>query len=90
MIEFDVGHLHNEDFIRAVPSPAQFEQGQAVIALVGPEAFGSGVQHHKVIDAGAGLSAAAPEGRRSCGGAASAPHRSDLKPGLSGRSPRNC
>jgi hypothetical protein len=52
---FGDGHLHNEDFIRAVQSEAGFEPGECVIAWVESEAFGSGVQHYKVVDAALGV-----------------------------------
>ncbi|WP_009479827.1 DUF3556 domain-containing protein [Rhodococcus sp. JVH1] len=52
---FGDGHLHNEDLIRAVQSQAHFEPGEAVIAWVESEAFGSGVQHYKLIDAALGV-----------------------------------
>ncbi|MCW4354254.1 DUF3556 domain-containing protein [Hoyosella sp. YIM 151337] len=52
---FGDGHLHNEDFIHAVQDEAQFEPGEAVIAWVESEAFGSGVQHYKLIDAALGV-----------------------------------
>lgn len=52
---FGDGHLHDEDFIRAVQSQAAFEPGDCVIAWVESEAFGSGVQHYKVIDAALGV-----------------------------------
>jgi Transmembrane protein of unknown function (DUF3556) len=52
---FGDGHLHNEDLIRAVQSEAQFEPGECVIAWVESEAFGSGVQHYKLIDAALGV-----------------------------------
>ncbi|HUH67881.1 MAG TPA: DUF3556 domain-containing protein [Mycobacterium sp.] len=52
---FGDGHLHGEDLIRAVQSQAQFEPGECVIAWVESEAFGSGVQHYKLIDAALGV-----------------------------------
>jgi len=52
---FGDGHLHDEDLIRAVQSQAQFEPGECVIAWVESEAFGSGVQHYKLIDAALGV-----------------------------------
>ena len=52
---FGDGHLHNVDLIRAVQSEAQFEPGECVIAWVESEAFGSGVQHYKLIDAALGV-----------------------------------
>jgi transmembrane protein DUF3556 len=52
---FGDGHLHNEDLIRAVQRQAAFEPGECVIAWVESEAFGSGVQHYKLIDAALGV-----------------------------------
>lgn len=52
---FGDGHLHNEDLIRAVQRQAEFEPGECVIAWVESEAFGSGVQHYKLIDAALGV-----------------------------------
>jgi Transmembrane protein of unknown function (DUF3556) len=52
---FGDGHLHNEDLIRAVQDEAHFEPGECVIAWVESEAFGSGVQHYKLIDAALGV-----------------------------------
>jgi hypothetical protein len=52
---FGDGHLHNEDFIRAVQREAAFEPGECVIAWVESEAFGSGVQQYKLIDAAFGV-----------------------------------
>ena len=52
---FGDGHLHNEDLIRAVQRQAEFEPGKCVIAWVESEAFGSGVQHYKLIDAALGV-----------------------------------
>jgi Transmembrane protein of unknown function (DUF3556) len=52
---FGDGHLHNEDLIRAVQDEAAFEPGECVIAWVESEAFGSGVQHYKLIDAALGV-----------------------------------
>ncbi|OBI51295.1 DUF3556 domain-containing protein [Mycobacterium sp. E787] len=52
---FGDGHLHNEDLIRAAQSEAAFEPGECVIAWVESEAFGSGVQHYKLIDAALGV-----------------------------------
>jgi hypothetical protein len=52
---FGDGHLHNEDLIRAMQSEAGFEPGECVIAWVESEAFGSGVQHYKLIDAALGV-----------------------------------
>lgn len=52
---FGDGHLHDEDMIRAVQRQAAFEPGECVIAWVESEAFGSGVQHYKLIDAALGV-----------------------------------
>ncbi|HEY5858446.1 MAG TPA: DUF3556 domain-containing protein [Aldersonia sp.] len=52
---FGDGHLHDEDMIRAVQDGARFEPGECVIAWVESEAFGSGVQHYKLIDAALGV-----------------------------------
>jgi Transmembrane protein of unknown function (DUF3556) len=52
---FGDGHLHNEDLIRAVQAEARFAPGECVIAWVESEAFGSGVQHYKLIDAALGV-----------------------------------
>src|ERR1700754_3941768 len=52
---FGDGHLHNEDLIAAVQKEAAFEPGELVVAWVESEAFGSGVQHYKLIDAALGV-----------------------------------
>jgi Transmembrane protein of unknown function (DUF3556) len=52
---FGDGHLHNEDLIKAVQDEAKFEPGELVVAWVESEAFGSGVQHYKLIDAALGV-----------------------------------
>jgi hypothetical protein len=52
---FGDGHLHDESLIKAVQSEADFEPGECVIAWVESEAFGSGVQHYKLIDAALGV-----------------------------------
>lgn len=52
---FGEGHLHNEDMIRAVQSRADFAPGELVVAFVESEAFGSGIQHYKLIDAAIGV-----------------------------------
>jgi hypothetical protein len=52
---FGDGHLHNQDLIAAVQKEAAFEPGELVIAWVESEAFGSGVQHYKLIDAALGV-----------------------------------
>jgi Transmembrane protein of unknown function (DUF3556) len=52
---FGDGHFHNEDMIRAVQDEAKFAPGECVIAWVESEAFGSGVQHYKLIDTALGV-----------------------------------
>ncbi|MFG3519089.1 DUF3556 domain-containing protein [Nocardia nova] len=52
---FGDGHFHDEEMIRAVQDEARFEPGECVIAWVESEAFGSGVQHYKLIDAALGV-----------------------------------
>ncbi|MTE13492.1 DUF3556 domain-containing protein [Nocardia aurantiaca] len=52
---FGDGHLHNEDLIAAVQSEARFEPGELVIVWVESQAWGSKVQHYKVIDAALGV-----------------------------------
>jgi hypothetical protein len=52
---FGDGHLHNEDLIAAVQKEAGFEPGEVVIAWVESQAWGSKVQHYKVIDAALGV-----------------------------------
>ncbi|MFF0452112.1 DUF3556 domain-containing protein [Nocardia africana] len=52
---FGDGHFHDEGMIRAVQDEARFEPGECVIAWVESEAFGSGVQHYKLIDAALGV-----------------------------------
>lgn len=52
---FGDGHFHNEEMIRAVQDEARFEPGECVVAWVESEAFGSGVQHYKLIDAALGV-----------------------------------
>lgn len=52
---FGDGHLHNEDLIAAMQTEAAFEPGECVIAWVESEAFGSGVQRYKLIDAALGV-----------------------------------
>jgi hypothetical protein len=52
---FGDGHLHDENMIRAVQAEAGFEPGELVVAWVESEAFGSGVQHYKLIDAALGV-----------------------------------
>jgi uncharacterized membrane protein YkgB len=52
---FGDGHLHNEDLIAAVQSQAQFEPGELIVVWVESQAWGSSVQHYKVIDAALGV-----------------------------------
>ncbi|WP_328402214.1 DUF3556 domain-containing protein [Nocardia sp. NBC_00403] len=52
---FGDGHLHNEDLIRAVQQEVGFEPGELVIVWVESQAWGSKVQHYKVIDAALGV-----------------------------------
>jgi uncharacterized membrane protein YkgB len=52
---FGDGHLHNEDLIRAVQQEAAFEPGELVVVWVESQAWGSKVQHYKVIDAALGV-----------------------------------
>ena len=52
---FGDGHLHNEDMIAAVQREAAFEPGELVVVWVESQAWGSHVQHYKVIDAALGV-----------------------------------
>lgn len=52
---FGEGHFHDERMVAAVQDEAQFLPGECVIAWVESEAFGSGVQHYKIIDAALGV-----------------------------------
>jgi uncharacterized membrane protein YkgB len=52
---FGDGHLHNEDLIAAVQTEAAFEPGELVVVWVESQAWGSKVQHYKVIDAALGV-----------------------------------
>ncbi|WP_433202896.1 DUF3556 domain-containing protein [Nocardia sp. CA-107356] len=52
---FGDGHLHDEDMIRAVQQEAGFEPGELVVVWVESQAWGSKVQHYKVIDAALGV-----------------------------------
>jgi uncharacterized membrane protein YkgB len=52
---FGDGHLHNEDLIAAVQKEAGFEPGELVIAWVESQAWGSKVQHYKLVDAALGV-----------------------------------
>jgi uncharacterized membrane protein YkgB len=52
---FGDGHLHNEDLIAAMQKEAGFEPGEVVIAWVESQAWGSKVQHYKLIDAALGV-----------------------------------
>jgi uncharacterized membrane protein YkgB len=52
---FGDGHLHNEDLIAAVQKEAEFEPGELVVVWVESQAWGSKVQHYKVIDGALGV-----------------------------------
>ena len=52
---FGDGHLHDEDLIAAVQRQAAFEPGELVVVWVESQAWGSKVQHYKVIDAALGV-----------------------------------
>jgi uncharacterized membrane protein YkgB len=52
---FGDGHLHNTDLIAAVQSEVQFEPGELIVVWVESQAWGSSVQHYKLIDAALGV-----------------------------------
>ena len=52
---FGDGHLHDEDLIAAVEKEAAFEPGELIVVWVESQAWGSKVQHYKVIDAALGV-----------------------------------
>ena len=52
---FGDGHLHDENMIAAVQREAQFEPGELIVAWVESQAWGSSVQHYKLIDAALGI-----------------------------------
>jgi energy-coupling factor transporter transmembrane protein EcfT len=52
---FGDGHLHDADMIAAVQREAAFEPGELVVVWVESQAWGSHVQHYKVIDAALGV-----------------------------------
>src|ERR1700757_2948163 len=52
---FGDGHLHDEDLIAAVQREAAFEPGELIVVWVESQAWGSKVQHYKVIDAALGV-----------------------------------
>ena len=52
---FGDGHLHDENMIAAVQREAGFEPGEMVVAWVESQAWGSSVQHYKLIDAALGV-----------------------------------
>ncbi|MCG7606558.1 MULTISPECIES: DUF3556 domain-containing protein [Mycobacterium] len=52
---FGDGHLHDENMIKAVQREAQFEPGELIVAWVESQAWGSKVQHYKLIDAALGV-----------------------------------
>jgi len=52
---FGDGHLHDQNMIAAVQREAAFEPGELVVIWVESQAWGSRVQHYKVIDAALGV-----------------------------------
>ena len=52
---FGDGHLHDENMIAAVQREAQFEPGELIVVWVESQAWGSSVQHYKLIDAATGV-----------------------------------
>jgi hypothetical protein len=52
---FGDGHLHDEDLIAAVQREAAFDPGELIVVWVESQAWGSKVQHYKVIDAALGV-----------------------------------
>ena len=52
---FGDGHLHDEGLVAAVQRQAAFEPGELVVVWVESQAWGSSVQHYKVIDAALGV-----------------------------------
>ena len=52
---FGDGHLHDEGLVAAVQREAAFEPGELVVVWVESQAWGSKVQHYKVIDAALGV-----------------------------------
>jgi uncharacterized membrane protein YkgB len=52
---FGDGHLHDEDMVAAVQSEAGFAPGELIVVWVESQAWGSKVQHYKVIDAAFGV-----------------------------------
>lgn len=52
---FGDGHLHDENMIAAVQREAKFEPGELIVAWVESQAWGSPVQHYKLIDAALGV-----------------------------------
>lgn len=52
---FGDGHLHDENMIAAVQREAKFEPGELIVAWVESQAWGSSVQHYKLIDAALGV-----------------------------------
>lgn len=52
---FGDGHLHDENMIAAVQREAQFEPGELIAVWVESQAWGSAVQHYKLIDAALGV-----------------------------------
>jgi uncharacterized membrane protein YkgB len=52
---FGDGHLHNAEMIAAVQREAAFDPGELIVVWVESQAWGSKVQHYKVIDAALGV-----------------------------------
>lgn len=52
---FGEGHLHDEGMMRAVQNRVGYEPGEVVVSYIESEAFGSGVQHYKLIDLALGV-----------------------------------
>lgn len=52
---FGEGHLHDENMMRAVQRRVGYQPGEVVVVYVESEAFGSGVQHYKLIDLALGV-----------------------------------
>ncbi|MGX9674382.1 DUF3556 domain-containing protein [Mycobacterium sp. HM-7] len=52
---FGDGHLHDESMIAAVQRQARFEPGELIVVWVESQAWGSKVQHYKLIDAAVGV-----------------------------------
>ncbi|BBZ78684.1 membrane protein [Mycolicibacterium anyangense] len=52
---FGDGHLHNDYMIAAVQEQVGYEPGELVVAWVESQAWGTSVQHYKLIDAALGV-----------------------------------